>query len=459
MNIIDVLNARKAKLFEASNDIRKKISEIIDENSFVELKAYSFAKNEFYNEDVDGLGVVTGYARIDDNPVYVIAQNSKVLNGGLSKANCEKITECLVKAGDSNTPVIYLLDSQGVQVGEGVGVMEGIASVLSVASELKGVVPQFAVAIGDVFGSLSLLTALCDYTFVVGASATCYTSPAVISASTKDGISKEVLGGAKAENGLVSFAVKTLDEVKENIIKILSILPDYSSLVEDSSDDLNRASAILNTKKDVTTLTTALFDKGSYVELNKNFASEVKTGIARIGGISVASIIFDGGENGVELTLSNVIKIKNFAKYVNDNSLPLVNLINVKGIKQDAETCKSPVIIEMANMLGELAKNYIVSVVYGKAIGLGYTSFVSKEFGVKYSFAFCDSKISLLDGESGIAVEFGTIDSEKIDTLKEEYEGKQDAMNSARLGCVDNVIEPQFIRQYVISALQMVIRN
>ena len=62
MDIIELLNARKAKLFEASDDVRKKLSEIIDENSFVELSAYSFAKNEFYNEDVDGLGVVTGYA-------------------------------------------------------------------------------------------------------------------------------------------------------------------------------------------------------------------------------------------------------------------------------------------------------------------------------------------------------------------------------------------------------------
>ncbi len=459
MTIIDVLNARKAKLLEASNDIRKKISEIIDENSFVELKAYSFAKNEFFGEDLDGLGVVTGYARIDDNPVYIIAQNSKVLNGGLSKANCEKITECLVKAGESNTPVIYLLDSQGVQVGEGVGVMEGIASVLSVAGKLRGIVPQFAVAIGDVYGSLSLLTAICDYTYVVGASATCYTSPAVISASSKNAVTKEVLGGAKSQNGVVSFAVKTLDEVKENIVKILSILPEYSYLVGDEPDDLNRSAPTLNSKKDVQSLLVALFDKDSYVELNKNFASEVKTGIARVGGISVASIIFDGEENGVELTLSNVLKIKNFANYVYDNGLPLINLINVKGIKQDVETCSSPILVEMANMLGALAEINTISVVYGKAIGLGYTAFVSKEFGVKYSFAFCDSKISLLDGESGIAVEFGTIDSEKIDTLKEEYEGKQDAMNSARLGCVDNIIEPQYIRQYVISALQMVIRN
>ena len=110
-------------------------------------------------------------------------------------------------------------------------------------------------------------------------------------------------------------------------------------------------------------------------------------------------------------------------------------------------------------MLHALQSVDIVSVVYGKAIGLGYSAFVSKEFGVRYSYAFCDSKISLLDGDLGVACEFGVIEQEQINKLKEEYADKQDAINSARLGCVDNVIEPQYLRQHVISVLQMIIRN
>ncbi|MBQ9781828.1 MAG: hypothetical protein IJW26_01430, partial [Clostridia bacterium] len=201
MDIFDMLNANKTKLYEASLDVRKMISSIIDDNSFVELNAFSFGKNEFFEEDLEGLGVVTGYARIDDYPVYIVAQNSKILNGSLSKANCEKINNCLIKAGESNVPVIYLLDSRGVQVGEGVGVMEGIAQVLSTATNLKDVVTQFAVVVGDVYGSLSLLTAICDYTILVGQSVVSYTSPQVISASA-NGIDKSVVGGDKAENGV-----------------------------------------------------------------------------------------------------------------------------------------------------------------------------------------------------------------------------------------------------------------
>ncbi len=459
MDIIDVLNANKTKLYEASCDIRKKISELIDDNSFVELGTYSFGKNEFCDEELDGLGVVTGYARIDYYPVYIVAQNSKVLNGGLSKANCEKITNCLLKAGQTTTPVIYLLDSLGVQVGEGIGVLEGLASVINVANQLKGNVPQIAISVGDVYGSLAILNAICDYSFNVGQSITSYASPSVISASSKDGATKEIIGGSKAVNGLTSFTVSSLTEVKDTILKIFSILPNMSSLVIDTDDDLNRNTLLLNTEKSVAILKEALFDNGTFIELQKGFASEVITAIARVGGISVGTIIFDGGENGVELNLANVLKIKNFATYLEDNGLPFVNLVNVKGIKQDIETNNSPILKEITNMLYNLERLSGVSVVYGKAIGLGYTAFVSKEFGVGYSYAFADSKISLLDGDVGISATFSTVESKKIDELKDKYNEMQYAMNSARLGCVDNIIEPQYLRQYVISALQMLIRG
>ncbi len=458
MDIFEKLNVNKAKLYEASTDVRKMISSIIDENSFVELNAFSFGKNEFYEEDLDGLGVVTGYARIDDYPVYIVAQNGKVLNGSLSKANCEKINNCLIKAGESNVPVIYLLESQGVQVGEGVGVMEGLAQVLSTATALKGVVSQFAVVVGDVYGSLSILTAICDYTILVGNNVVSYTSPQVISASV-NGVEKSAIGGDKAENGIATFTVKDITNVKDCILKIYKVIPEYTSILEDTSDDLNRSAIVLNGKKDAKNLITALFDKDTFVELNSGYAKEVITCVGRVGGVSVASIIFDGEEEGVSLNLLNVLKIKNFVNYVNDNNMPMVNLINTKGIKEDFATAKTPVLAEFANMLYALKGVDIVSVVYGKAIGLGYSAFVSKEFGVRYSYAFCDSKISLLDGDLGVACEFGVIEQEQINKLKDKYADKQDAINSARLGCVDNVIEPQYLRQHVISVLQMIIRN
>lgn len=458
MEKIDLLNTRKTKLYAESTELRKKLSEIIDDSSFVELNAYAFGKNEFYGEGTETLGVLTGYATIDDYPVYIVAQNSKVCNGGLSKANCDKIVSCLEKALGTRTPVLYLLDSQGVQVGEGVAVLEGIASILKLSNQLKDCVPQFAVAIGDVLGSTSLLCANADYTYVLDNSCIAYASPAVISASNKNNTPKDVIGGSKSSNGVKSFVVKSLNEVKESVIKVLNILPEISGILVDTDDDLNRSSLILNSKKDAKLIIDAVFDKDNFVELYKGYSDDVIVGIGRVGGISTGAIVFDGGEEGVELNLSNVLKIQNFASYVIDNNLPLLTFVNTKGIKTDLETSSTPVMCELMNTLYNLSNTARVSVVYGKAIGLGYTAFASKEFGNVYTYAFSDAKISLFDGEVGTAIEFGTFEKEKLQELKEKYAEMQDVFNSAKLGCVDNIIEPQFVRQYVISALQTIVR-
>ena len=130
MDKIQLLQARKTELKEAGKEIREQISSLVDDDSFVELSAFSFSKNEFYNQSVVGEGVVTDFATVDGYPFYVVAQNFKAMSGGVSKANCDKIVKCLDCAEKNSTPVIYLLNTLGVQIGEGVTVLEGMANVL-----------------------------------------------------------------------------------------------------------------------------------------------------------------------------------------------------------------------------------------------------------------------------------------------------------------------------------------
>ena len=124
MDKISLLQERKAKIEAAGKDVRAQISALTDESSFVELSAFSFSKSDFYNEETDGEGVITGFATVCDYPFYVVAQNFKVLSGGVSKAQCDKIAKCLDAAEKNATPVIYLLNTRGVQVGEGVTALD-----------------------------------------------------------------------------------------------------------------------------------------------------------------------------------------------------------------------------------------------------------------------------------------------------------------------------------------------
>ena len=227
MDKIQLLQARKAQLEEAGKEIRAQINALVDAESFVELSAFSFCKNEFYGEEAAGEGVVTGFATVDGYPFYVVAQNYDVMRGGISKANCDKIAKCLDAAEKNCTPVLYLLNSQGVQIGEGVTVLEGLGKLLMRSTQLKGVVPQYVVVNGDVYGSAAMLAAIADFTFFIEKkSVLAINSPFVLSAKAGKNLPKEEVGGAKAldKTGIPAFEVKDLDEVRGKIALINELI-------------------------------------------------------------------------------------------------------------------------------------------------------------------------------------------------------------------------------------------
>lgn len=460
MDKIELLKSRRAALLDCGRDIREKIASLTDDKSFVELDAYSFSHNDFYGEDAQGEGVITGYATVDGVPVYVVAQNVKVLSGGVSRANCLKIKKCLDKAYETEYPVVYLFDSLGVQVGEGVNVLEGIADVIASSCDLKGLVPQFSVVLGKLYGSFAVLAAGADYNFMLEGSRAAYASPLVISAADGKNLSDEAVAGVKAsaKNSLTTFAVKDLAEVKATIADILSVLPEYSGSVVDTDDDFNRVTESLNETVCPGCLVKSVFDDKKMIELNKEFCPEVATGIGRVGGMSVAAVLFGGGENGVELTNEVIDKISDFAAYANRNGLPLLTFVNTLGIKADLETSNSTILKKIYGLSEILNGAKRLSVVYGKAVGLGYTLFASKSLGVGYAYAFANAKIGLFNG-AATSVAFGEVREDKLSELEERYsEENADPINAAKNGYIDNIIEPQFVRSYVISALQTIVR-
>ncbi len=462
MDKIKLLRERRSEVLAAGSAIRKTISELVDRDSFAELAGFSFSKNEFYGEEAAGEGVVTGFATVEGNPVYIAAQNFEVLSGGVSKENCAKILKCLDLAEKNSTPVVYILNSLGVQVGEGVTVLEGLAQLLARAAKLHGVVPQFAVINGEVYGQSALLAACADFTFFLKNGVLAADSPLVIAAKSGKNTAKETVGGAKAldKTNLVSFEAESVAQVRETVAKILNVLPEYSSVVVENGADLNAVFPALNKKCGGEELIAAVFDKDTSVEVGKNCSPEARCVLGRIGGISVAAVVTDG-EQPMELNENNVAKIASFAEFAAYYDLPFVSFVNAQGIRADLATQNSLVLKNIFRLLEvyDLLDNAKVSVVYGSAIGLGYTLFAAKSAGFDYSYAFADAKIALFDGAKGAEIEFS--EEKKADKAKlaaRYAEENSDPIHAAKNGYVDNIIEPQFVKQYLIASLQMLLK-
>ncbi len=462
MDKIKLLRTRRNEVLAAGSSIRKTISALVDGDSFVELSGFSFSKNEFYGEEAPGEGVVTGFATIEGNPVYVAAQNFEVLSGGVSSENCAKLLKCLDLAEKNSTPVVYILHSLGVQIGEGVTVLEGLAQLLAKAAKLHGVVPQFAVVDGEVYGQTALLAACADFTFFMKDGVLAADSPLVLSAKSGKNIAKEAVGGAKALNktNLVSFEAEDMAQVRDTMAKIFAVLPDYSALVVDNGADLNVAAPKLNEKCDAEALIAAVFDKDTVVEIGKNCSPEVRCVLGRIGGISVAAVV-TGGEKPVFLNENNVAKMISFVEFASYYGLPFVSFVDAQGIQPDLTAQNSLVLKNIFKLLEtyDLLDNAKISVVYGSAIGLGYTLLAAKSAGFDYSYAFANAKIALFDSEKGAEIEFA--EEKKADKAKlaaRYADENSDPIHAAKNGYIDNIIEPQFVRQYLVASLQMLLK-
>ena len=349
MDKIQLLQERKTLIEGAGKDIRAQIKALIDTDSFVELSAFSFSKNDFYGEEAEGEGVVTGFATLEGYPFYIVAQNYAVMNGGMSKANCDKIAKCLDAAEKNYTPVIYLLNTQGVQVGEGVTVLEGLGKLLMRATQMKGVVAQYAIVNGDVYGSAAMLAAIADFAFFMNKkSVLAVNSPFVLSAKAGKNLSKEEVGNAKAlvKSGIPAFEVENIEGVREKIVAINDLI---SVAMKDA--ELNQSVPALNQSVTLENLT-SIFENP--IEVGAAYETDVKTILARIGGISVAAVVFDGGEDGVELTAAKMAKIKDFAEFACCYGLPFITFDNVKGICPCMEVNNSRVMKETAEYLAML---------------------------------------------------------------------------------------------------------
>ena len=452
MDKIQQLQERKSKVIEAGKEIRADISAIIDADSFVELSAFSFSKNEFYNEDVAGEGVVTGYATIDGYPFYIVAQNFKALSGGMSKANCDKIVKCQNTALKNDIPVVYLLNTHGVQVGEGVTVLEVIANVLMTATQIKKYLAQYVVINGEVYGAAAALAAIANFTFFVeNKSVLAVNSPFVLSAKAGKNLTKEEVGGVKAldKTLLPSFTVSSLGEVKEKLVAItqLRTQPVIDAELNESIPALNEAVTVENIMQ--------VFENP--MEVCASCEPDVKTVLGRIGGISVAAIVFDGGEDGVELDEGKLAKIKAFVDLAYYRQLPLVTFTNVKGICPCMCANNSKVLKATAAYLELLdaLDTPKLAVVYKKAIGFGYSLFAAKSMGFDYTCAFANAKIALFDDVQGAQIELGNEKADKATLAAKYADENSDPIHAAKDGYIDAIIEPQFVKQYLIASLQM----
>jgi acetyl-CoA carboxylase carboxyltransferase component len=136
--IEDFLPADENKPFDMMNVI----GEIIDEGSWLEIKAL-FARE-----------ILTGFARIDGRAVGIVANQPKWLGGVLFVDSADKAARFIWLCDAFNMPLLYLADVPGFMIGTKVerqGIIRAGAKMIAAVSEAS--VPKISVIIRKAYGA------------------------------------------------------------------------------------------------------------------------------------------------------------------------------------------------------------------------------------------------------------------------------------------------------------------
>ncbi|NCA68129.1 MAG: hypothetical protein EOM87_08725, partial [Clostridia bacterium] len=353
---------------EATKDIRAFINGLVDSSSFVETDTFLSGKSLLDGSEAIGEGIVTGYASLDGRPVCVIAQNAAVLGGSFGIGQAKKIIKCMDNALKNNHTIISVLDSKGARVGEGVTCLEGYAMVLAKAAEVSANVPHIVIAKGNVIGHMAAYLSMGDFVFAGKDCLISLNSPSVLAANVTKPV-KELFGlkTHSKDTGIIDFVYADIQDLKNKITLVLDYTGEYSN---DCDDDPNRETATLENDISVANLLAALTDEGRCLEYAAEYSKEIKCYFARVNGVAVGIIASDTSVNEY-MTLDGAEKITAFANLLDAYDLPLVTLVNCKGIStkiSDEQSCAVCGAGKLINIIASLSIPSI-AVVVGNAIG------------------------------------------------------------------------------------------
>lgn len=138
---------------------RGRIEALVDENSFLEiLKPDEYALSPHLQAlDISGSfddGVVIGTARINQQPIHIIAQEGQFMGGAVGEIHGAKIVGLLLKAiKDKSHAVIFLVDSGGVRLHEANAGLIAISEVMRAMLAVRNAGIRIVTMIGGTCGA------------------------------------------------------------------------------------------------------------------------------------------------------------------------------------------------------------------------------------------------------------------------------------------------------------------
>ncbi|MGC8761222.1 MAG: acyl-CoA carboxylase subunit beta [Bryobacteraceae bacterium] len=458
---------------------RERIEALVDPGSFMETGAFAQHRATLFGmagREVPADGVVTGSAAIAGRLVHVASQDFTVLGGSAGELHSHKVADVMSQALKTGSPFIFINDSGGARVQEGIDSLSGYGRVFYTNVMLSGVVPQISLICGPCAGGAAYSPALTDFIIQTRKAHMFITGPNVIKQVTGESVTMEELGGPDAHmvrSGVIHFIAE--DDRQAILIcqKLLSFLP--SNNLEDPPElagnyhcdpnpELNSIVPVDGKKGyDVREVILRVVDNADFLEVQAGHAPNLVIGFARIYGRTVGIVANQPCVQAGVLDIDSSSKGARFVRFCNAFNIPLVTFVDVPGFLPGVAQEHGGIIRHGAKLLFAYSAATVpkVTIVLRKAYGGAYLAMCARDLGADRVYAWPTAEIAVMGAEGAAEIVFKKEISEAQDKeakRREMIEKYRDVFANPYVAAgrrlVDDIIEPAETRRYVAQSLE-----
>jgi len=479
---------------------RERIELLLDKDTYSQEIGLLVAFDQ-YDGAAPAAAVVTTVGKIENRECVVIANDATIKAGAWYPETIKKILRAQEIAMRNRVPIVYLVDSAGVNLPYQGGVFPGqygAARIFYYNSIMRHYlkVPQIAAVMGMCVAGGAYLPALSDVILMVeGTSFMGLGGANLVRGATGQTIDNETLGGAMTHNAISGVAHYRTKDDKECLAKIRQLIGELPSSLRVP------ASAGSGGKKklpkggtqnlyellpsdhrapyDMRAVLGCILD-GEIDEFQADFAKEMICGTAKLGGMTVGVIAnsrgMSKGKPGEPPRFGGIVytesaeKTAYFIETSDRHDTPLLFVQDVSGFMVGAEAEHSGIIRAGARFVEAMATAKVPKLVLtvNHASGAGYYAMAGQGFDPDFIFSLPTGRMGVMEGDSSVQAIFGTqleklkkegkapdaaLEAE-MDKVRATYDRELDAKHAAARGLVDAIVTTEQVRDALILALQ-----
>lgn len=473
---------------------RERITRLLDPGArFIEiglLIAY-----DQYDGQAPAAGVVTGIGKIEGRPAVIVANDATVKAGAWWPETITKTLRAQEIAMRNRVPIVYLVDSAGVNLPYQDGIFPGQygAGRIFFYNSLmrrKLRIPQIAAVMGPCIAGGAYLPALSDVILMVEKTSFMgLGGPNLVKGATGQVIDQESLGGAHLHNGtsgVAHYVAKNDDDCLEMIRTRFRQFADPPAPPARSSEPAHPAEGLYSVLPpdhrlpyNVEELLGRIFDRDDFLEFQPEYAPEMLCATARLSGHPVAIIANRRGflkpRIGGIIYTETARKVAYFVEVAERAGTPIIYVQDVSGFMVGLEAESQGIIRAGAEMVETMSCASVPRIVLtvNHASGAGYYAMAGQGFDPNFTFSWPTARIGVMEGDSAVQALF-SVELEKlkksgepvpdelkqsIDRTRADYEKWLDARHAAARGHCDAIIDPRESREVLTLALEVAMQR